>query len=204
MAKRRMFSTEITDSDAFLDLPLSAQALYYHLGMKADDEGFINNSKMILRIIKANQEDLDLLIEKRFLIDFKTGVIVIKHWRINNYIQKDRKTPTLYIEERAKIKIKSNNVYTLYTGCTQDVRVGKVREDKVSIGEVSIGEREESISDVFPLTPEELESLFKKYGTTKVGDYIKKVELHCKSTGKKYKDYAATIEKWIIDDGAAL
>ena len=86
MAKRRMFSQQITDSDAFLDMPLSAQALYFHLGMSADDDGFVNNPKRVQRVIGANEDDLKLLIAKNFIIAFDTGVMVIKHWKINNYI----------------------------------------------------------------------------------------------------------------------
>ena len=118
MAKRRMFSQQITDSDAFLDMPLSAQALYFHLGMTADDDGFVNNPKRIQRITGANEDDLKLLIAKNFVIAFETGVVVIKHWKINNYIPKDRYTPTVYTDEKALISEKSNRAYTT---CIQDV-----------------------------------------------------------------------------------
>lgn len=132
MAKRRMFSQQITDSDSFLDMPLSAQALYFHLGMTADDDGFVNNPKRIQRLIGANEDDLKLLIAKKFIIAFETGVVVIKHWKINNYIPKDRYTPTVYTDEKALIFEKSNRAYT---ACIQDVYKCDTqnRLDKVSI-----------------------------------------------------------------------
>ena len=113
MAERRMFAKTIIDSDAFLDMPLSTQALYFHLSMRADDEGFLNNPKKIQRSIGGSDDDMRLLIAKRFIIPFDSGVVVIKHWRIHNYIQKDRFKPTVYVEERAQLSIKDNNAYTL-------------------------------------------------------------------------------------------
>ena len=113
MARKRMFSILIVDSDAFLDMPLSAQALYFHLNMRADDDGFIGNAKRIQRMIGSNDDDLKLLIGKRFLIPFEEGVLVIKHWRIHNTIQSDRYTPTVYVEEKAMICEKDNKAYTL-------------------------------------------------------------------------------------------
>jgi len=137
MAKRRMFSQQITDSDAFLDMPLSAQALYFHLGMSADDDGFVNNPRRIQRLIGANDDDLKLLIAKNFVIAFDSGVMVIKHWKINNYIPKDRYTPTVYSEEKSLLSEKENRAYTL---CIQDVyrldtqtRLDKNRLDKVVV-----------------------------------------------------------------------
>ena len=91
MAEKRMFSTRITGSDAFLDMPLSSRCLYFHLGMEADDDGFLNNAKTIQRMIGASEDDLKLLISKSFVIMFGSGVMVIKHWNINNYIRNDRK-----------------------------------------------------------------------------------------------------------------
>ena len=96
MAERRMFAKTIIDSDAFLDMPLSAQALYFHLSMRADDDGFINNPKKIQRVIGGSDDDLKLLIAKRFLLPFESGVVVIKHWKIHNFIRTDRYKPTVY------------------------------------------------------------------------------------------------------------
>lgn len=111
MAEKRMFSKKIVDSDAFLDVPLSAQALYFHLGMRADDDGAVANAKRICSYIGANTKDLKLLLEKRFLLEID-GIIFIKHWKINNYIAKDRYTPTSYQDEYSKLYTKDNKSYT--------------------------------------------------------------------------------------------
>lgn len=115
MAERRMFAKTIIDSDAFLDMPLSTQALYFHLSMRADDDGFINNFKKIQRMIGASEDDTKLLIMKNFLIPFESGVVVIKHWRIHNYIRGDRKKETVYHEEMSLLEVKDNGAYTLNT-----------------------------------------------------------------------------------------
>ena len=113
MAERRMFAKTIIDSDAFLDMPLSSQSLYFHLSMRADDDGFINNPKKIQRMIGASDDDLRLLIAKNFLIPFESGIVVIKHWRIHNYIRNDRYKETTYLEEKERLNIKENKAYTL-------------------------------------------------------------------------------------------
>lgn len=148
LAERRMFAKTIIDSDAFLDMPLSTQALYFHLSMRADDDGFINNPKKISRVIGASEDDLKLLIAKRFIIPFDSGVVVIKHWKIHNYIQNDRYKETVYREEKTMLEVKPNKAYTLKnnnelegkTQCIQtvyhldtQVRLGKDSIDKISI-----------------------------------------------------------------------
>lgn len=112
MAEKRMFTQKIVDSDAFLDMPLSTQALYFHLNMRADDDGFINNPKRIQRTIGASEDDLKLLVAKRFCICFENGVIVIKHWRMHNTLRKDRYNPTQYQDQLALLDVKGNNAYT--------------------------------------------------------------------------------------------
>ena len=118
MAERRMFAKTIIDSDAFMDMPLSAQALYFHLSMRADDDGFVNNAKKIQRMIGASDDDCKLLVMKRFVLTFESGVIVIKHWRIHNYIQKDRYQETVYLKEKATLELNKNKAYT---ECIQNV-----------------------------------------------------------------------------------
>ena len=119
MAERRMFAKAIIDSDAFIDMPISARLLYYDLAMRADDDGFVNSPKKIMRMIGATNDDMNILLMRRFVIAFDSGVVVIKHWRIHNYIQKDRYKPTKYEEERAKLTVKENGAYTLDTPCIQ-------------------------------------------------------------------------------------
>ena len=113
MAERRMFAKTIVDSDAFLEMPLSTQALYFHLSMRADDDGFLNNAKKIMRLIGANQNDYDLLVAKSFVIQFEDGICVIKHWRINNYLRNDRYKPTIYTEQKDLLDVKDNGRYSL-------------------------------------------------------------------------------------------
>lgn len=113
MAEKRMFSKTIIDSDAFLDMPLSSQALYFHLSMRADDDGFVNNPKKIQRLTGCGDDDLKLLMAKKFLIPFESGIVVIKHWRIHNYIRTDRYKETNYIEEKSMLGIEKNKAYSL-------------------------------------------------------------------------------------------
>lgn len=150
MAEKRMFSKTIVDSDAFLEMPLSTQALYFHLSMRADDDGFLNNARKIQRIIGASDDDLKVLIMKRFVIAFEDGIIVVKHWRMNNYLRKDRYTPTVYQEEFAMLEIKDNGAYTLaetngtqsgipdVNHCVTQISIDKNSIDKRSIVEGSI------------------------------------------------------------------
>lgn len=143
MAERRMFAKTIVDSDAFLDMPLSAQALYFHLSMRADDDGFINNPKKIQRMVGASDDDCKLLIMKRFVITFESGVIVIKHWKIHNYIQKDRYKPTIYQKEKQQLTLKENNAYT---ECIQNVS-NTDTQDRLELElEIELGESKERIN----------------------------------------------------------
>lgn len=174
MAERRMFAKTIVDSDAFLDMSLSTQALYFHLSMRADDDGFINNPKKIARMIGSNDDEFKILIAKKFILTFESGVIVIKHWRIHNYIQKDRYKPTNYLEEKELLSIEENNGYKLDTQSIQDVRLGKV---SIEIGKVSIEidkVKEENISKLPSKFPFRLNSLtsFDKLSD----DYINRLE----------------------------
>lgn len=112
MAERRMFAKKIVESDAFLDMPLSSQALYFHLCMGADDDGFLNAPKRIMRMLGCAKGDLEILARNRFILCFDSGIVVIKHWKINNDIRKDRYKPTQYTEELSQLTIKDNSAYT--------------------------------------------------------------------------------------------
>ena len=143
MAERRMFAKTIIDSDAFLDMPLSTQALYFHLSMRADDDGFINNPKKIQRMVGGGDDDLKLLIAKRFIIPFESGIVVIKHWKIHNYIRSDRYKETVYKDEKAALTLKENGAYTqcLPLGIPNDTQ----RETQDRLGKESIEIVQESI-----------------------------------------------------------
>lgn len=113
MSERRMFSKSITESDAFLDLEFSAQALYLHMSMNADDEGFINNPRSVLRISNTKESDLQALLDNGYLIKFESGVYAIKHWKVNNRIRKDRARGTNHTEEKALLIEKKSGEYAL-------------------------------------------------------------------------------------------
>ena len=113
MAQRRMFAKTIVDSDAFLEMPQSSQLLYFHLSMRADDDGFVNQPKAIMRVCGAKDDDLRILVAKKFIIPFESGVVVIKHWRINNYLRSDRYVGTTYQEEKSMLFLDENNAYSL-------------------------------------------------------------------------------------------
>lgn len=210
MAERRMFAKTIVLSDAFLDMPLSARCLYFTLGMLADDDGFVNSPKSIMRQAGASTDDLNLLMAKRFILAFDSGVIVIKHWRIHNYIQKDRYKESKYMEEKATLMIDQNGAYT---ECIQDVSTldTQVRLGKDSLGKDRIGE---VIEEAAPpkatrhkhgfynnvlLTDEEYEKLQEEFPH----DYTERIERlseYIASTGKRYKSHLATIRAWARKD----
>src|SRR3990167_3074462 len=112
MSQRRMTSLEVIDTDAFLDMPVSSQLLYFHLNMRADDDGFVANPKKIVRMLNAGTDDLKVLIGKKFIIAFEDGVCVIKHWRINNFIRKDIYKETKYLDLKRTLFIRPNGAYT--------------------------------------------------------------------------------------------
>lgn len=136
MANRRMFSLDVVDTDIFLDLPISSQALYFHLGMRADDDGFVSSPKRVTAMIGANQDDLKLLIVKGFVIALEGGVVVIRHWKQNNYIQSDRRKDTIYQSQLAALTV-NNGIYEVDTQCIQVV---SKMDTQVSIDKNSKGE----------------------------------------------------------------
>lgn len=217
MAERRMFAKTIIDSDAFLDMPLSSQALYFHLSMRADDDGFINNPKKIQRMVGASEDDLKLLIAKNFIIPFESGIVVIKHWKIHNYIRNDRYKETVYKEEKAMLDIKDNNAYTvgIPSDCQPDVQTEtQVRLGKVSIGKDRIVEYIPPSDDAPADSPKKSKPVKHKYGEynnvlltddeldklkTEYPDWqdrIERLSSYVASTGKTYKSHYATIRNW--------
>ena len=185
MAERRMFAKTIIDSDAFLDMPVTARLLYYDLGMRADDDGFVNSPKKIMRVVGASQDDMNILIMRKFIIPFDSGVVVIKHWKINNYIRNDRYVETKYKEEKAALLFDENNAYTASeTGRdtngipmvgerdTQD-RLGKDRIGKVRLGEDRLDKEE--INPSYSITPE-LQQAARESLDRKLEEYRQKKE----------------------------
>lgn len=161
-----MLSKQITETDIFMDMPLSAQALYLHFIMNADDDGFIGNAKTILRMVGASSDDLKLLIAKQFILTFDDGITVIKDWRIHNYIQKDRYHRTMYKEHLEELEVNDNGAYIkekpMYTDCIQDV---SKMDTQVRLGKVRLGKdiNNSSSSDEQPDFEQEFESVWKEY-----------------------------------------
>ncbi len=136
MASRRMLSIEIIDSDNFLDMPDSSQLLYFQLAMRADDDGFVNNPKKIQRVVGCRDDDAKILIAKKYILTFESGIIVIKHWRIHNYLRKDRYKQTSNIKEFSMLKVKQNGEYTLEN---DGIPLVDQMETQVRIGKHRIG-----------------------------------------------------------------
>ena len=149
MAGRRMFAKTIIDSDAFLDMPQSTQNLYFHLSMRADDDGFINNPKKIGRMIGCNDDDLKMLLMKNFVIGFEVGIVVIKHWRIHNYIRGDRYQPTVYQDELKQLDVKENKAYTFKddVGMTLGLPNDNQMDTQVRLGKDRLGKVKDTLSD---------------------------------------------------------
>ena len=140
MAERRMFTKKVTDDENFINLSSSAQALYLHLSMSADDDGFTSQISVSMFKAHASVQDMEALLEKRYIYQFDNGVIVIKHWRMANALRKDRYSPTAFQEELAKLDTKDNGAYTwLPSGCQMDANclpqdsIGKNSKEKDSL-----------------------------------------------------------------------
>lgn len=222
MAERRMFAKTIIDSDAFLDMPLSTQSLYFHLSMRADDDGFINNPKKIQRMIGCADDDLKLLIAKNFIIPFESGIVVIKHWKIHNYIRNDRYKETVYKEEMSLLEVKENKAYTL------GIPNGYQTETQVRLGKDSIG-KESIEEDIVPVSDEpeppatkktksekpvkhkygeyqhvllsdaEYTKLRTENGTEMAENAITFLDEYIEMKGYKAKNHYLAIRKWVID-----
>lgn len=187
MAQKRMFSMKIVDTDVFLDMPQSTQNLYFHLGMRADDEGFVGNIKRIMKMLGSSEDDEKVLLSKRFILEFESGVVVIKHWLINNYLQNDRIKETSYLQEKSLLYVKENGAYTfdkeqgkplledkMYTKCIH-------RLDKISIEENRLDKIKENPKD-------ELQEILKTYSfSEKIGIIINKWLAYKKEKGNSYK-----------------
>ena len=222
MAERRMFAKTIIDSDAFIDMPLSTQALYFHLSMRADDDGFINNPKKIQRMVGASDDDLKVLCMKRFIIPFASGIVVIKHWKIHNYIRNDRYKPTVYAEEKAMLTNKDNGAYTEVD--TVGIPSGNQRETQVSIGKVSIvkdslGEGSGSVAtataternqlkliggelgkNVVYLTDNQFDDLIERFGLDEFNRSVERLATFIIENNAHVKNHYETLLKWHRED----
>ena len=215
-----MFAKTIIDSDAFLDMPVTSQLLYFHLSMRADDDGFVNKPKSVMRMVGCKEDDLKLLFVKKFLIPFDSGVVVIKHWKIHNYIRKDTYTETKYKEEKSALELDENSAYRLsvtnplqlrdesVTGASTQDSIGKVRSGK---DRLNIEEEAPEAAPPKPkrhkygayqnvlLSDEEYEKLRNEFPHDH-SERIERLSEYIASTGKSHNNHLATIRSWARKD----
>lgn len=210
-----MFSMKIVDTDAFLDMSQTAQLLYFHFSMRADDDGFVSNPKKIMRMIGVQDDDMKVLIAKKFIIPFDSGVCVIKHWKIHNYIQNDRYSETNYTEEKKKLLLKENGSYKLKDEeCIQDVSKMDTQV-RLELGKDSKGEeREEEEKSPSPdkpeihlsylknIPPEDVKEFTDDYKVTEEALKAKASDLldWCEANGKRKKNYKAFLRVAVKKD----
>ena len=217
-----MFAKRIIDSDLFIDMPVTSRLLYYDLAMRADDDGFVDCPKKIVRTVGASEDDLRLLISKQFLIPFDTGIVVIRHWRIHNYIRNDRYRPTVYTEENARLTKNQNNEYQLKSesGIPSDIPAVYQRYTEDRLGKDRLGkkereiykEKEKNAVDETAVSPPQK---YGEYGNVILSDSdieklksefpdwqqrIERLSEYIASSGKKYKSHLATIRSWAKKD----
>ena len=200
MAERRMFNKKITDNDTFISLSAAAQALYLHLTMAADDDGFCSQKSIAMMKAHAKPKHLNELAERRFIILFDSGVVAVTHWRMANAIRRDRYTPTVYRDEKALLELNENDAYTLAT-VEQPKVAERLTQDSIgqdSIGQVSVSEGEKPRKRFSPPTPDDV----KKYCAERKNsidperffDYYEANGWHI---GKNpMKDWKAAVRSW--------
>ena len=196
VAEKRMFTKKITDSDAFLDMPMSTQCLYFHLNMNADDDGFVNNPKKIQRMIGASDDDVRILLSKSFILCFDNGVIVIKHWRMHNTLRKDRYKATTYQEEFNTLGLKENGTYTWQPNGNQVATQYRLEENSLDKDSKDKNNKHKygEYKNVL-LSDEDMEKLKTEFPT----DYEERIERlssYMASKGTSYKNHLATIRNW--------
>jgi len=190
MAERRMFAKTIIDSDAFLEMPMSARLLYYDLSMRADDDGFVNSPKKIMKFVGATNDDMNILIGRKFVIAFDNGVVVIKHWRIHNYIRKDTYNETPYTEQKALLELDEKNAYRLKNNDSQREVDGALTQ--VRLGKVSIDKKEEDIYEAIltfksNLTPTDYEMINEVIDKYSLEQFKEAIEISKSNNAKTIK-----------------
>ena len=207
MANKRMFSKEIVGSDAFLDMPTSSQLLYFHLGMEADDDGFIGNPKKICRFVGASDDDLKILLSKRFVLMFDSGVVVVKHHRMNNNWDKYNCKRTVYAEEFAQLYIKENKAYTLDKIQGRKLQSDNSLKTVFRIEENRIDKKREedtdtSLSSLEKPSEELLKEMSSKFkcDASMVRTKANSLADYCRAKGKKYKNYKAFLSNALRKD----
>lgn len=208
MAEKRMFSNKVIGSDAFLEMPDSTQNLYFHLSMYADDDGFVDKPKSIMRMTGKKEDDLKLLIAKSFIIPFESGLIVIKHWRLNNYLRSDRYKETQYLQEKNKLVINKNGEYEL----GRPVGIPSVNPD-ILLSNTNLNSNIKSTNkgdargnekhkygeyNHILLTDDELSKLQEEYGEEKTSSAITFLDEYIEMKGYKCKSHYLAMKKWVF------
>lgn len=209
MANRRMFSLDVVDTDKFLDMPATSQNLYFHLGMRADDDGFVSSPRKITKLVNCGNDDLNVLVSRGFVLPVGDGIVVITHWKQNNYIQKDRYKPTIYQKEVKKL-VEKGGVYELDTECIQDVskmetqvRIGKdsIVEDRKDVG---AEDGENTVANIllndntyYQICNQEYEQLQQAYPDLNVRSELLRAAAWCKANPTRRKSRAG-IERFIV------
>ena len=210
MADKRMFTKKVTDDDNFMSLSSSAQALYLHLSMSADDDGFCNQVAVSMFKAHAGVQDLQALLEKRYIYQFENGVIVIKHWRMANALRKDRYTPTAFQEELAQLELKDNGSYTwLPDGCQVVAKClpqDRLDKDRLDIcepdAEASSSKKKKHQHGEFKkvlLTDEEHQKLIDEFGSDRTERAIRFLDEYIAEKGYKSKSHYLAIRRWVFD-----
>lgn len=205
MANRRMFSLDVVDTDLFLDMPASTQALYFHLGMRADDDGFVSSPKKITSMVNCGVDDLNILIAKGLVIAFESGIVVITDWKVNNYIQKDRYKSTKYIKQKDELTVEEDgsyrriqNVSNMEAECIQDA---SNLETQVRLGKDSINIYIEQMNLLWSLYPnkkgkaiafKKLPKLLKKYGYEQLEKCVQRYVGEVQGKEKQYIAHGST------------
>ena len=218
MAERRMFAKTIIDSDAFLDMPTTSQLLYFHLAMRADDDGFVNKPKSIMRMIGATQGDAEMLVQKKFVIPFESGVVVIKHWKIHNYIRKDMYKETKYKEEKDMLSHDENNAYRLSCNepvteplqdCVESLTQDRLGQDRLGQDRLDYNSIKDAYNTLCPSLPsvktlsdarkKAIKARLNTYDIDMLYEAFKKAEASDFLKGKNNTNWTANFD-WIIKD----
>ena len=214
MAEKRMFSKKIIDTDWFMDMPATTQNLYFHLSMRADDDGFVANPKRIVALIGASLDDYKLLVTKKFIIPFESGICVIKDWRVNNYLRNDRHTDTIYKEEFKRLTLNENGEYELgipggipvvdpvYTisnsNSNSNIINNKSKEKEEEKEKAEEPKHRYGEYQNVALKDSEVATLNKTYGEDKTKEAIKYLDEYIEMKGYKAKSHYLAIRKWVF------
>lgn len=208
MAEKRMFSNKVIETDSFLEMPDSTQNLYFHLSMNADDDGFVAKPKSIMRMTGKKEDDMRLLITKSFIIPFDSGVIVIKHWRINNYLRADRYHETIYKEEKQKLTLNEKGEYELgipvvdqtgYRINTNTNSISNSNNKSTNKGDAR-GKEKHKYGEYnhILLTDDELSKLQEEYGEKETSSAITFLDEYIEMKGYKCKSHYLAMRKWVF------